>query len=387
AFRTGTPSYAEMAVHNRTSYTVTDAAAGTITRYLFVDLRDPSAASDTSVVLELRYSTARLDAALTSLVYRYLLIGLCALGMGILLAFAAFRKLTGSIRAIVMDVDQVAGGDLSHTIRSVNTAEFAQLESGINTMIKKIMAYTEELERKKAELQVAADIQKAFLPKDIPRPAGFDIAAASVPAREVGGDFYDVFSEGEGRTALVIADVAGKGVPASLFMALSRTAVRIVSRWEKTAKSVLDGSNTIFIKDSGSTSFVTVFYAILDERSRRLTYVNAGHNPPLLLRNDGALLELEPTGPVIGLVDDPQYEERSVSLNRGDLLVLYTDGVTEAINSREEMFSEERLRALISEQRGLPAAELVAAIQQAVALFSGDAPQFDDITIMVLRVE
>jgi serine phosphatase RsbU (regulator of sigma subunit) len=387
AFRTGTPSYAEMAVHNRTSYTVTDTAAGTITRYLFVDLRDPSAASDTSVVLELRYSTARLDAALTGLVYRYLLIGLCALGMGIFLAYAAFRKLTGSISAIVMDVEQVAGGDLSHTIRSVNTAEFAQLESGINIMIKKIMAYTEELERKKAELQVAADIQKAFLPRDIPRPAGFDIAAASVPAREVGGDFYDVFSEGEGRTALVIADVAGKGVPASLFMALSRTAVRIVSRWEKTAKSVLDGSNTIFIKDSGSTSFVTVFYAILDERNRLLTYVNAGHNPPLLLRHDGTLLELEPTGPVIGLVDDPQYEERSVSLNRGDLLVLYTDGVTEAINSSEEMFSEERLRALISEQRGLPAAELVAAIQQAVALFSGDAPQFDDITIMVLRVE
>jgi sigma-B regulation protein RsbU (phosphoserine phosphatase) len=254
-------------------------------------------------------------------------------------------------------------------------------------MIKKIMAYTEELERKKAELQVAADIQSAFLPKNIPHPAGFDLAAASLPAREVGGDFYDVFSDGDERYALVIADVAGKGVPASLFMALSRTAVRIVSRWEKTAKSVLDGSNTIFIEDSGSSSFVTVFYAILDGRQRVLTYVNAGHNSPLLRRADGTMEELLPTGPVIGLVDCPDYEQRSVTLNKGDLLVMYTDGVTEAINENEEMFSEERLRAVIQKSHALPAAEMVDTIRRAVESFCGTTPQFDDMTIMVLRAE
>ena len=379
--------YAEMAIRNRTGFSVPDATGSTLSRYLFVDLNDPKAASDTSVVVELRYSNARLNTALAGLLSRYLLIGLCAVGMGIVLAYAAFRKLTGSIGAIVADVELVAGGDLSHTIRSVNTLEFAQMESGINTMIKKIMAYTEELERKKAELQVAADIQGAFLPKDIPHPAGFDLAAASVPAREVGGDFYDVFSDGDGKYALVIADVAGKGVPASLFMALSRTAMRIVSRWEKTAKRVLDGSNTIFIEDAGSTSFVTVFYAILDVQKQHLTYVNAGHNPPMLRRADGTMEELQPTGPVIGLLDEPDYEERSVTLDRGDLLVMYTDGVTEAINKSEEMFSEQRLRAVIEESYALPAAEIVRAIHKAVESFCGDEPQFDDITIMVLKAE
>jgi sigma-B regulation protein RsbU (phosphoserine phosphatase) len=254
-------------------------------------------------------------------------------------------------------------------------------------MIRKILAYTEELERKKAELQVAAEIQEAFLPRDIPSPAGFDLAAASLPAREVGGDFYDVFPAGDGSYALVIADVAGKGVPASLFMALSRTAVRIVSRWEKTPLRVLEGSNTIFIKDSGSTSFVTLFYAVLDERLREIRYVNAGHNPPVLRRSDGTYSVLEPTGPVIGLVDEPEYRERSVTLHRGDLLVLYTDGITEAINDREEMFSEERLRQVIDECRTLPASEMIAAILQAVESFCGDAPQFDDMTLMVLKAE
>jgi serine phosphatase RsbU (regulator of sigma subunit) len=366
---------------------VPEAAGGTLIRNLFVDLRDPKAASDTSLVVELRYSNARLDAALACLVSRYLLIGVCAILMGFVLAYAAFRKLTGSISAIVLDVEQVAGGDLSHTIRSVNTAEFAQLESGINTMIRKIMAYTEELERKKAELQVAADIQTAFLPKDIPRPAGFDLAAASIPAREVGGDFYDVFTQGDGKYALVIADVAGKGVPASLFMALSRTAVRIVSRWEKTAQSVVNGSNTIFIKDSGSTSFVSVFYAILNGDTRQLTYVNAGHNPPILRRAGGTIEELEPTGPVIGLVDEPGYRERQVTLSPGDVLVMFTDGVTEAINRNEEMFSDERLRAVVQESHALTAAEIVSTIQRAVDSFCGNAPQFDDMTIMVLKVE
>jgi len=383
----GGEQYAGLAILNRTGFSVPDAADGTQTRYIFVDLRDPEAVSDHSVVVELRFSSSRLNAALANLVSEYLLIGLFAIILGIVLAYAAFRKLTGDINAIVMDVEKIASGDLTHTIRSVNTSEFAHLESSINIMITKILAYTEELERKKAELQVAADIQNAFLPKNIPRPTGFDLAAASMPAREVGGDFYDVFSEGDARYALVIADVAGKGVPASLFMALSRTAVRIISRWEKTAKRVLDGSNTIFIEDSGSTSFVTVFYAILDEKQRVLTYVNAGHNAPMLRRADGSMEELGPTGPVIGLVDEPDYEEQSVTLAKGDVLVMYTDGVTEAINENEEMFSEVRLWAVIQECHALSAGQMVDTIHRAVQSFCGNAPQFDDITIMVLKAE
>lgn len=387
----GTPGeegkvHALNAIADRAGFSVTDDSEKTRTRYIFVDLRDPRAASDASVVVELRFSSQRLDRALAGLVCKYLVIGIFAILMGIVLAFALFRKLTGAIRAIVEDVGIVAGGDLAHTIRSVDTTEFAELETGINTMIKKILAYTEELERKKAELQVAADIQQAFLPKELPRIPGFDLAAVNIPAREVGGDFYDVFLSGHGKHALVIADVAGKGVPASLFMALSRTAVRIVSRWERSARRVLDGSNTIFIEDSGSPSFVTVFYALLDPEERVLSYVNAGHNPPLLLHPDGTIEELAPTGPVIGLVDDPEYGEGEIRLGKGDVLVMYTDGVTEAVDKSETMFGDDRLREVVRASAGLPAAGMLAAIRDRVFSFCGDADQFDDITILVLKV-
>jgi sigma-B regulation protein RsbU (phosphoserine phosphatase) len=286
----------------------------------------------------------------------------------------------------VEDVGIVAGGDLVHTIRSVDTAEFARLEYGINQMIKKIVIYTEELERKKAELQVAADIQQAFLPKVLPQIAGFDIAATNIPAREVGGDFFDVFPAGDGKHAFVIADVAGKGVPASLFMALSRTAVRIVSRHERSARRVLTSSNSIFIEDSGSVSFVSLFYSVLDQKEGVLTYVNAGHNPPLLVHPDGTMEELSPTGPVIGLLDDPGYTEGHVRLRKGDVLVMYTDGVTEAIDSHCAMFSEERLRAVVMKSTHLPAEGIVTAVRETVTAFCGQVPQFDDITILVLKV-
>ncbi|MCK9581343.1 MAG: SpoIIE family protein phosphatase [Methanoregula sp.] len=378
--------YAQNAIAGRAGFSITDETTKTETRYLFVDLRDPAAASDASVVIELRFSTRRLDSAIAGLVMQYIFIGLCAILMGVILAFMVFRKLTRAIGAIVWDVGKVAQGDLAHTIRSVDTAEFAELESGINTMIKKILLYTEELERKKAELQVAADIQQAFLPKDLPPIPGFDLAALNIPAREVGGDFYDVFPVRGGKHALVIADVSGKGVPASLFMALSRTAVRIVSRWERSAQRVLDGSNTIFLEDSGSTSFVTVFYALLDREERTLSYVNAGHNPPLLLHADGTREEFGPTGPVVGIVDDPGYEEMDVRLRTGDVLIMFTDGITEAINIREEMFSDERLMDIVRASAGLPASEMVIAIRDAVTAFCGDVPQFDDMTLMILKV-
>jgi serine phosphatase RsbU (regulator of sigma subunit) len=374
------------AISARNGFSVTDTARHSMTRYLFVDLRDPQAASDMSVVIELRFSTLRLETALAGILFRYLLIGIGAILMGIALAYALFRRLTGAIGAIVEDVGIVAKGDLGHAIRSVDTREFAELESGINTMIRKILAYTEELERKKAELQVAADIQQEFLPRVLPHIPGYDIAAATVPAREVGGDFYDIFPAGRGKHALVIADVAGKGVPASLFMAFSRTVIRVVSRWEWSARKVLADSNTIFIGDTGSDSFVTVFYAILDGNDRSLSYVNAGHNPPLLLHADGTSEDLPPTGPVIGLVDDPGYTQGSVHLRPSDVLLMYTDGVTEAIDSSTAMFSEERLRRVARESAGLPAAGIVSAVRNAVKEFCGDTPQFDDITILVLKV-
>ena len=381
----GGKEYVAAAIRNRTGFFLTDPERGTETRYLFVDLRDPDALTDNSIVVELDYSQERRDRALNDLLSAYILIGLCAIAIGIVLAVFLFRRITGGVREIVADVEQVAGGDLDHAIRAVDIAEFARLESSINTMIHTIRTSSEELEHKRTELKVAADIQEAFLPVKIESPAGFDIAAGSWPAREVGGDFFDIFPAGNGKYVIAIADVAGKGVPASLFMALSRTILRIVSRWAGTVREIVSSSNTIFIEDSGSVSFVTVFYAILDGTSRSLAYVNAGHNPPVIRRAGGLLEELAPTGPVIGLLPTARYEERSVILQPGDALILYTDGVTEAMNEAEEMYSEERLGRVIAESAGLPAAQIVDEIRSAVESFRGDAPQSDDITTVVVR--
>lgn len=267
----------------------------------------------------------------------------------------------------------------------MNTAEFVRLERSINRMVQRIRHYSEEIERKESELRIAAEIQTSFLPRTTPEIPECEIAAFTHPAKEVGGDFYDFVDLGEGRYALVIADVAGKGVPAALYMALSRTTVRTVARGCHAASETVRRSNDTIIEDAGSVSFVTLLYAVFDE-ARTLTYVNAGHNPPVLRRRGGTTETLEPTGPVIGFLEDMEFEEVTVPLRPGDLLVFYTDGVTEAENREGTMFGEERLYAVIEAAAGRPAAEVAEAIRDAVAAFAGDAPQFDDITVVVLRV-
>ena len=249
-----------------------------------------------------------------------------------------------------------------------------------------------EVERKNTELAIAAEIQQSFLPDTLPQIPHFEIAAKSIMAREVGGDFFDVIpfevsQVGEDRLGIFIADVSGKGVPAALFMALSRIVVRVNAIWhhQQPAEAIRD-ANAIITADSKSGMFVTLFYGLLDARDRSLTYVNAGHNPPLVCRGaDGAFSELPATGMAIGADPDAAYDAGTAALGPGDVLVLYTDGITEAENDAQEMFGEDRLRGAILEGRTLPAPAIVSAILDAVQAFSGTAPQSDDITLMVVR--
>ncbi|RXE56788.1 stage II sporulation protein E [Methanoculleus taiwanensis] len=245
-------------------------------------------------------------------------------------------------------------------------------------------AYFSELERKRAELQIAHDIQMSFLPEKLPRVPAYDLAAMSLPAKEVGGDFYDAIPLPDGRLGIVMADVSGKGVPAALFMALSRTVVRAHAR-HSGAKDAIQDANILIAEDSKSGMFVTLFYGVVDAARLTMTYVNAGHNPPLLFR-DGEPRELKATGIILGVMEDAEYEEQTVDLRAGDLLLLYTDGVTEAIDPDDKQFGEERLIATVQECRHLPSSEIVERIQQAVFAFCGREPQFDDLTLMVLKV-
>ena len=210
-------------------------------------------------------------------------------------------------------------------------------------------------------------------------------------AKEVGGDFFDVIpfeiiTLEKGALGLLVADVSGKGVPAALFMALSRIVVRVNALWHRDPAKAIFDSNNIIAQDSKSGMFVTLFFGILRENDRSLTYVNAGHNPPAVYRSRiDTIEELLPTGIVLGAVENREFFSRTVSIGPGDVIVMYTDGVTESINAKEELFGEERLYAIIKENARLSSPEILERILTAVQEYAGDMPQFDDITLLVIK--
>lgn len=248
------------------------------------------------------------------------------------------------------------------------------------------MRRTEQtLERSKSELRIASDIQRSFLPERIPPVSGFDLAATSIPAMEVGGDFYD-FIPGDGKLGMVIADVSGKSVPAALFMALSRTIVRVNATHHEKGIDVLEDANNMISADSKLGMFVTLFYGVLDQNSRSLVYANAGHPPPLLMRGgSNSFEELDVTGIALGAIGGAKYEERRVDLTLGDVLVLYTDGVNEAVNDSSEQYGIERFCSIVRESCHLDAQGILDRILRDISQFSEGQAQFDDITMVVVK--
>ncbi len=246
--------------------------------------------------------------------------------------------------------------------------------------------YRRELERKRFEIETARSIQETFLPESTPRLEGFDMAAFSLPALEVGGDFYDFIPLSPDEWGLVIADVSGKGFPAALFMALSRTCVRANAMGKTSAAEAICMANNLIAEDAKSGMFVTLFYAMLDLRKRQLRYVNAGHNPPVLVRGlNGDVVLLGARGIALGVMDEINLQEVELNLSDNDVVVFYTDGITEAVNNREEEFGQERLIKLIAQNGALPAQELIDKIRNAVIDFTQGQRQFDDLTLVVLR--
>ena len=249
--------------------------------------------------------------------------------------------------------------------------------------------YREAAERNRLEqeLDVARQIQTSFIPHGSPKIQKCDVASFWQAARQVGGDFYDFVDLPEGRWGIVVADVADKGVPAALFMALSRTIIRTIALGRHEPASMLQRANRIIWNDTTSDLFVTVFYGIWDPATEKLTYGNAGHNPPLLLRRAGQNQLLRGDGIAMGVLEEVSIEQREVSLERGDVAIFYTDGVTEAMNEDEDEFGMDRLRLAAEAAEGKSAAEIVASITDAIRDFAGDTAQFDDITLVVAKRE
>lgn len=250
--------------------------------------------------------------------------------------------------------------------------------------------HLEEIERERIEeeLAVGRQIQLSLLPKSLPTIAGWEFAVHYEAAHQVGGDFYDLFElpNQENQIGLFIGDVSGKGVPAALFMAMSRTMLRSTILTSRNPSQALVRANELIQKDSQADLFLSAIYASFNARTGHLTYANAGHNRPILLRSStGDIQELTARGIILGEFDDIELEEDTVELLPGDVFVCYTDGVTDAINAQQQPFDEQRLFEIISSHVDASAEELLSVILDEIRRFVGDTAQTDDMTLVIVK--
>jgi sigma-B regulation protein RsbU (phosphoserine phosphatase) len=265
------------------------------------------------------------------------------------------------------------------------------LASQASIALETVRLHLEEIQKQRLEeeLAISCQIQLSLLPERCPTTPGWEFAATYQAARQVGGDLYDFIylpEQPTNKIGLVIADVAGKGIPAALFMAFCRTLIRMEARVEGTPAHVLDATNQSIIQNSRSELFLSAFYALLDLDNGNLKFANGGHNPPYWFQDStGKCQELNAKGYLLGLFNRKMPEERQIVVNPGDLLVFYTDGITEARDNHGEFFGEERLESAILANKTGSAQEVLEGIVQATNAFIGDTPQSDDFTLFVIK--
>ena len=261
---------------------------------------------------------------------------------------------------------------------------------GVIDYVKSAQEEHTQLETIKTDLVVAAQIQQAILPRVFPPFPEFadkmDIAAKMIPAKDVGGDFYDFFRLDDERIGLIIADVSGKGVPASIFMAVSRTLIRTVALQGGTPAECLSTANNLLSQESVNSMFVTVFYAIYNTKTGAIDYCNGGHNQPCVMHADGTLEMLSMTNSyILGAFAGLPYQNGKARLGVGDTLLMYTDGVNEAFNTSFEQYGDSRMIKALEGLCQKNSQEIIDGLHQDVNAFVGEAPQSDDITLLALK--
>ena len=238
----------------------------------------------------------------------------------------------------------------------------------------------------KVESEYALEIQRGLLPRVIPQVPGFTIAGAWQPAKDVGGDYYDVFRLNDHEIALIVADVSGKGAPAALMMANLQASTKAYAESTSSPAEVTRKVNTAICSSISTRKFITFFYAVLDHSQRTLTYCNAGHNPPLVVSQDGSCRKLETGNTVLGLLAEAEYQQRAIDLHDGDRIVIFTDGVTEAADPQDREFGDDRLFTAMTASASTSAGALRDSIMQAVTHFCrGDFS--DDATLLTVVVD
>lgn len=367
--------------------------------------------ADNAVVASMQLSIGQMYGRITAAQGRGaqgLLFGLLVIGLlffiieviALIVGLALARSITGSVHELFTGTERVRAGDFSHKISVTANDQLGELAQSFNSMtssIEDLLRVEREKKRLEEELRIAHEIQMSLLPQGPLGFPGISVTSVCVPAREVGGDYFDILPLDDHRVGVLIADVSGKGTSAALYMAEMKGLMLSLSRNHSSPRDLLCTANRIIAEHLNSRSFITMIYAIIDTRARTFTYARAGHTPLLscpgpLSLNKGLRL-LAPEGMVLGLnLDDGSMferllEEETLPIAGGDIFVLYTDGISEAMNAADDCFGEDRLGRIVEEHAHLPSDELRERILREIAAFVGDAPQHDDMTMILLRID
>jgi sigma-B regulation protein RsbU (phosphoserine phosphatase) len=358
------------------------------TAFLLVDTR-PSAVLGTIFGQKGQWAEAAMT-IFVAVAILFLLVEMASLFFGVRLS----RTITGAVHELYAGTQHVKEGDFSYRIPVRGNDQLAELGASFNTMtdnLGRLIAVAKENERLQSELAIAREVQAQLFPKAAPALRGLKLAGVCQPARSVSGDYYDFLSISERAVAFAIGDVAGKGISAALLMAAIQSNMR-------TQLAATDGNrpngfstaplvaalNRQLYANTAPEKYATFYFALYDDVEHIVTYTNAGHLPPMLVRKQ-LVEQLEPTGTVVGAFPSAKYEEQKIALEPGDILVAYTDGMVEPENVYGEMFGEERLRELVLRHAGEDSNEIIARAMEAVVQWTGSGELQDDMTMLIAR--
>ncbi|MBO5935599.1 MAG: SpoIIE family protein phosphatase [Clostridia bacterium] len=322
------------------------------------------------------------DASLYTSIFTLILI---FAALFIFIYFLIKKVIINNLQKINGTLSEITGGNLNVKVDVRSNAEFSSLSDDINSTVATLKRYiSEAAARIDKELEYAKQIQLSALPSDFPDTENYGIYAQMIAAKEVGGDFYDFYSLDENTVLFLAADVSGKGIPAAMFMMTAKTIIRGLAERGLSVDEIFTLANDKLCENNESGMFVTAWMGKIDLRTGMLSFANAGHNPPMIIHADGKCEYLKSrTGFVLAGMEGMKYRANEMTLNKGDRIFLYTDGVTEATNENEVLYGEDRLMSYIDKNKKINAEALLSGLKEDIDCFEGDAPQFDDITMLI----
>ena len=322
------------------------------------------------------------DASLYTSIFTLILI---FAALFIFIYFLIKKVIINNLQKINGTLSEITGGNLNVKVDVRSNAEFSSLSDDINSTVATLKRYIgEAAARIDKELEYAKQIQLSALPSDFPDTENYGIYAQMIAAKEVGGDFYDFYTLDSNTVLFLAADVSGKGIPAAMFMMTAKTIIRDLAERGLSVDEIFTLANEKLCESNESGMFVTAWMGKIDLSTGVLRFANAGHNPPIIVHDDGKCEYLKSrTGFVLAGMEGMKYRENEITLDKGDRIFIYTDGVTEATDENEALYGEDRLMSYIDKNKSLKAEELLSGLKEDIDLFAGDAPQFDDITMLV----